>query len=438
MLFRSDGIARDRERFAGELHALELAWTPNHLAACEPALEQLAWSNFYLAYHGENDRELQRRYAALIERAAAALAPEFATPPAHAGKRRVGLLSSSFRDCTAGAYFGGWVDWLRAAGFEVHVYQLGPVRDAVTDGYAGRATHFHFHDGALLDLARRVRGDQLDLLIYPELGMDARLPALASLRLAPRQAMGWGHPVTSGFSTIDAFFTCAAMEPDGAQAHYTERLVPLPGLGVDYARPATPPPATREELGLPAHGPLVLFPQSLFKIHPDNDEVLAALVRLVPGVRLVMFRGEHPRWHDQFIARVGDGVAEHIHWLAPGPRETYLQINRACDLMLDTLHWSGGNTSLDALANGLPVLSCPGSTMRSRQTFVMLGALGVQDELSVSVPAGLAPRTAALLADPVALRRLAARIESGLPALFHADDARNAFVAAAGALCTPP
>ena len=381
---------------------------------------------------------MQRDYAALIERAAGVLAPGFATAPAHAGKRRVGFLSSSFRDCTAGAYFGGWVDWLRTAGFEVFVYQLGPVRDAVTDGYAGRATHFRFHDGPLLELARQVRADGLDLLIYPELGMDARLPALAALRLAPRQAMGWGHPVTSGFSTIDAFFTCAAMEPPGAQSHYTERLVALPGLGVDYARPAPPPPATREELGLPEGVPLVLFPQSLFKIHPDNDAVLAALVHLVPGVRLVMFRGEHPRWHEQFIARVGAGVADRIHWLAPGPREPYLQINRACDLMLDTLHWSGGNTTLDALASGLPVLTCAGSTMRSRQTFAMLGALGVVDELSVAAPDGLAPRAAALLADPAGLRGLSARIANGLPGLFRADDARSAFVAAVGALCTPP
>jgi CRISPR-associated protein Csy1 len=405
-------------------------------------LEQLAWSNFYLAYHGENDRELQRAYGALLARAAAALAPRLAEPLAarrpsrDAGAAlRVGFLSSSFRDCTAGAYFGGWVDWLRDAGHEVHVYQLGPTRDAVTDGYARRATHFRYHDGVLGDLAERVRADELDLLVYPELGMDARLPALAALRLAPCQAMGWGHPVTSGLATMDAYFTCAAMEPADAAAHYTERLLPLPGLGVDYARPPEPPPATRAGLGLP-DGPLVLFPQSLFKIHPDNDAVLADLARLAPAATFVMFRGEHPRWHEQFLDRIGAGLAARIHWLPLGPRERYLQINRACDLMLDTLRWSGGNTSLDALCSGLPVVTCPGASMRSRQSSAMLQALGLHDMLVAPDAAALARRAAGLLADPARLPALSAAIGRRLPTLFDVAPARAAFVAAVEALCT--
>ena len=429
-------IEHERAHFSAQIAQLEREWTPEHLARCEPALEQLAWSNFHLAYHGENDRDLQTAYAKLIARAAATFAPKLAAPPPRRGGNRVALLSSSFRDCTAGAWFGGWVDWLREAGHETFVYQLGPQRDAVTDGFAQRATRFHFHDGALLDLAQRVRADAPDLLIYPELGMDARLPALAALRLAPRQAMGWGHPVTSGFASIDAYFTCADMEPSDAATHYTETLLPLPGLGIDYARPPMPPPATRADLGLPDDAPLVLYPQSLFKIHPDNDAVLAELVRLAPAVRIVMFQGEHPHWQARFLARLPPAVAAAIHWLPVGNRERYLQINRACDLMLDTLRWSGGNTSLDALASGLPVLTCPGATMRARQSAAMLRTLGLAGELVVPEPAVLAARAAALLADADARRRLAGRIQAGLPALFAADQAREAFLAAVRGLCT--
>jgi tetratricopeptide (TPR) repeat protein len=428
-------IAHQRTRFGEEIARLEREWTPGHLARCEPALEQLAWSNFYLAYHGENDRELQAEYGRLIARAAASLAPAFATPPPRCGGRRIGLLSSSFRDCTAGAYFGGWIDWLREAGFETFVYQLGPQRDAATDEFQRRATHFHWHDGTLRELAERVRGDALDLLIYPELGMDARLLPLAALRLAPRQALGWGHPVTSGLASMDAFFTCAAMEPPDAATHYTETLLPLPGLGVDYARPPAPPPATRRELGLPENLPLVLFPQSLFKIHPDNDIVLAELRRQAPDARLVMFADAHPLRQQRFLARLPAGVAESIHWLPLVARPRYLQINRACDLMLDTLRWSGGNTSLDALSSGLPVLGCAGTTMRARQSAAMLAALGLERELLVAEPAALAPRAAALLADAAARQALAERIRAGLPALFATESARFAFLAAVRGLC---
>jgi predicted O-linked N-acetylglucosamine transferase (SPINDLY family) len=47
--------------------------------------------------------------------------------------------------------------------------------------------------------------------------------------------------------------------------------------------------------------------------------------------------------------------------------------------MLDTLHWSGGNTSLDALAAGLPVVTLPGEFMRGRQSLGMLRLLGLDD-----------------------------------------------------------
>ncbi|HET6265482.1 MAG TPA: hypothetical protein VFD95_11520, partial [Usitatibacter sp.] len=57
----------------------------------------------------------------------------------------------------------------------------------------------------------------------------------------------------------------------------------------------------------------------------------------------------------------------------------YLRVNQLCDVMLDTLHWSGGNTSLDAFASGLPVVTMPGELMRGRQSMAMLGTLGIPE-----------------------------------------------------------
>src|SRR3974390_3029008 len=57
----------------------------------------------------------------------------------------------------------------------------------------------------------------------------------------------------------------------------------------------------------------------------------------------------------------------------------YLQLNACCDVMLDTLHWSGGNTSLDAIASGLPIVTLPGAFMRGRQSAGMLAMLGGEE-----------------------------------------------------------
>jgi predicted O-linked N-acetylglucosamine transferase (SPINDLY family) len=70
--------------------------------------------------------------------------------------------------------------------------------------------------------------------------------------------------------------------------------------------------------------------------------------------------------------------------------------------MLDTLHWSGGNTSLDALACGLPIVTLPGALMRGRQTAGMLDVIGVPDLIAADRADYL--RIACRLADDAAWR----------------------------------
>jgi CRISPR-associated protein Csy1 len=439
-----EAIRTDRVRLQRALTLLEQDWTPSHLARCEARLEQLAWSNFHLAYHGENDRALQQTYAGLLQRAAASFMPHLAEPPPARASCRVGLLSSCWRECTVGSYFGGWIDWLRDAGYHVHLYQLGPQRDATTERLADRASVFRFHRGDLGSLAETIRNDALDLLIYPELGMDARLLPLAALRLAARQAVAWGHPVTSGFTTMDGFFSCRDMEVSDASAHYVEPLMPLSGLGVAYARPEAPPPATRAELGLPPDAPLLLLPHSLFKLHPDDDEVLADIALQSPRARFVLFCGEHPAWQAQYLERLrkafgarGIEPASHLIWLAPGSRTRFRQIAQTCDLMLDSLRWSGGNTSLDALSLGLPVISCPGDVLRARQSAAMLERLGLASELVCESPTALAAATSNLLRDGRPRDAFSARIRTGLERLFESEPARGDFLRHVERLCTP-
>jgi predicted O-linked N-acetylglucosamine transferase (SPINDLY family) len=432
-------ISAQRKAFAAGLDRLEARWDGAALAQLQPALEQAAWSNFYLAYHGENDRALQSRYGDFLARVAARLLP-LPTPAANAaGPLRVGFLSSSFRECTAGNYFGRWPGLLAEAGFEVSLFQLGPLRDATTERIAQGLHRFVFHEAGLDELARAIHAAGLDLLIYPELGMDMRLLPLAALRLAPRQAMAWGHPVSSGLPHIDACFSCADMEGEDAAAHYRERLLPLPGLGVDYLRPPAPEPGP-----LPAlpEGPRLLVPQSSFKLHPDNDAVIAAIAARLPAARILLFRAPQPRWQQRLAQRLdralrAAGADPHtqLHWLDETDRATYLRINQACDLMLDSLHWSGGNTSLDALACGLPVLTCPGRFLRGRQSLAMLRRLGLEADLVATTPEALSMRAATLLAEPETLAGLSQRIALALPGLFEAGAARQAFVEQVRALC---
>lgn len=355
-------------------------------------LADLAWVNFPLAYQGLDDRALQVAYGQWLTRLLRQALPAWMAerpPAARSGdKVRVGFASSLFYRSTVCGYFGSWVSGLDRERFEVFVYHTGVREDDMTRALAAKAHYRHLPllDGtAMAGLAHQIAADALDILVYPELGMTAELFPLAALRLAPVQCAGWGHPVTSGLPNIDYYFSTAAMEPPAAQRAYSEQLIELPGLGTRYTRPALPAPAAREELGLPPGRRLVLFPHAPFKIHPDNDAVLAEIAVREPQALFVFVQDRQPALTRDVLARLeaalsarGCVPAAHIQVLPYLRHEDYLRLNTVCDLMLDCLHWSGGNTTLDAIACGLPVVTLPGATMRSRQSAAMLRMIGLE------------------------------------------------------------
>ena len=53
-------------------------------------------------------------------------------------------------------------------------------------------------------------------------------------------------------------------------------------------------------------------------------------------------------------------------------------------IVLDTPFWSGGNTSLETLSRGKPIITLPGKLMRSRHTYAMLKMLSLDELIAES------------------------------------------------------
>ena len=386
-------VARWRARYEAGLADIEQrieAWLPQ---ASE--IFELNRHNFLLAYQGEDDRELQRRYSAFLARILERARPEWRAgrPVTFRGDRRlrVGFVGSLFRDCTAGRYFERWITGLDPARFERFVYHTAPVADAYTQRIAAASEHFGTMRAGTEDTARRIFADNLDVLVQPEVGMNALTYEIAALRLAPVQCAGWGHPVTTGSDAVDAYFTSEPMEPPDADCHYVERLVRLPGIGVSYSMPEPLPPAPRAQLGLPEGRRIYMCAQSLFKVHPEMDDLFAGVVAQDPEGVLVFFQAMGRFATESLAGRLQRALAR--RGIAPRgqlkflPRLESAHFRRAlaaADVVLDTVRWSGGNTSIDAFAAGTPVVTLPGRFMRGRQTAGMLALMGLPELVAAS------------------------------------------------------
>ena len=431
----SDSLRDIRSDFMRRLQVFVDDYPPHKLVEMHARPNDLVWDNFLLAYQGGDDRHAQSLFGDWLANGLTALLPNFTDAPQvpKRSRPRIAFVSSQLYGCTVGWYFAAWIEHLSQSGWEVMLVRTpGSHRDALTERLANIADGDIACDGGLEENATRIRDLACDVIVYPELGMDGHLLALAALRLARTQVCAWGHPVTSGLPTIDAFISCSAMEPPNARDHYRERLILLPGIGTRFTSPPMPSPASARELGIPDGRTPYLVPQALYKLHPDCDRILVEIVRRDPSALFVLFELRSPspvllvrdRLHRALHQVVAD-PQRHLFWVPECDRSDYLRVNSACSVMIDTLHWSGGNATLDALRSGLPVVTCPGAFMRSRQSAAMLRMLGCEELIATS-PESLAEIAVSIAHDTQRRDDVVARIRGNLVSLVNSDAALRA------------
>jgi predicted O-linked N-acetylglucosamine transferase (SPINDLY family) len=336
----------------------------------------IGMTNFYFAYQGVNDRELQSLTAKFYLSACPKLgwtAPHCESPaPAARTRLKIGFVSTSLFEHTIGKFYQGIIQKLSRERFEVVVVR--PPQDADSIGDAiGRSADRNVEIPYDLFTAREIIArERLDILFYPDLGMTPLTYFLAYARLAPVQCVSWGHPVTTGIPNIDYFISAKSIEPPDAQSHYSERLILLDRLPSYYWRPHHDAnPFTRAEFGLPADVKLYLCPQSLFKLHPDFDATLATLLRRDPNARLLLLSGVHKHWDRLLATRFAKAfpdVVGRVIFVPRIPQKDFFRLLTMADAILDPPFFGGGNTSYEAFAMGLPIVTWPGAFMRGRVT----------------------------------------------------------------------
>jgi predicted O-linked N-acetylglucosamine transferase (SPINDLY family) len=273
--------------------------------------------------------------------------------------------------------------------------------------------------------------------------MDTLTYFLAFSRLAPAQCVGWGHPVTCGIPTIDFFISTEGFEPPGGEGHYNERLLKLAKVAtpsVYEPRDRTLATLSRSAAGFDESATVYFCPQTLFKLHPDFDAVLAGILRADPKALVYLLQHNHRSAEERLKARFLRGlpdVAERIRFLPriAGMAHYYSRLKQA-DVLLDPLHFGGGNTSLEGFSVGTPIVTLPGAFMRGRHTLSMYHAMEISDCIASSAT-HYAELAVKLGSDPAFRRDVGSRIDAGSPVLYEdervARELEKAFVKAAQA-----
>ncbi len=389
-------IARQRDAYANRLAKLSADVTA---AAAPAALAETIGSHqpFYLPYQGFDDRELQTAYGSLVCKIMAARyePPVLPNPPAPHEQIKLGIVSGFFRQHSNWKIpIKGWLKMLDRDLFRIFGYHTGVERDSETQTAAALCDRFV--EGPLsLDAWRRtILDDRPHVLLFPEIGMDKVSAQLAAQRLTAVQCASWGHPVTSGFPTIDYFISSDLMEPPNAAAHYSENLIRLPNLSIYYEPlEVAPVEIDRAELGLRPDAVVYWCGQSLPKYLPQFDAVFARIAVEVPNCQFAFIefgggRGVTELFKSRLeraFGAAGLNAADYCVFLPRLAPDRFAAAIGACDIVLDSIGWSGCNSILESLIHNIAIVTFKGEMMRSRHTAAILNMMNVRDTTARTV-----------------------------------------------------
>ena len=373
-----------RRKFEENIDAL----LKEDLTLADPVRE-VGPTNFLLAYHGCNNRELLIKMAQLYERACPSLlytAPHcaFWRGVRKGDKIKIGFISRFLRNHSVGKAARGVLALLSRRRFSVTALFVPPVaEDEIATFVRQRADRVVLLPGNLDAARARIAEEAFDILFYQDIGMDPFTYFLAFARLAPVQCVFFGHAETSGIRSLDYYISSENIEPENVQDHYSERLVKLKAPCAYYYKPEAPASLKpRSAFGFDDADHVYLCPQALFKFHPEFDEILSGILGADPRARLVLKGAAEHHWAAlllQRFRRTMGRLADRITVLPQQPGGDFINLIAVADVMLDPPHFSGLTTSLEAFAVGTPVVTLPGEFQRSRLTLSLYNEMKMQD-----------------------------------------------------------
>ena len=380
---------------------------------------------FGLSYHGRNDREIKEVYADIFRGRIQAQ-----RPTCRGGVPRIAFVVTGGHEVGLMKFMGGIIQRLDRDQFEVDLLCSRAGATKIRAEFRTDSIRVQPIPSRLDQAAQLIRERHYDVLYFWEVGTDPINYFLPFFQLAPVQCTSWGMPVTTGIPQMDYFISSVLLETEDASEHYTEQLVRFPTLPTYYSRPTRKARSVdRSQSGLPDDRHVYLCPQSLLKMHPDFDAALKEILRRDPAGEVVLLEGRHARETGLLrnrLKRTIPGCAERVRFVSRRGRAEFLDLLAASDVLLDPFHFGGGNTTYEALALGIPVVTWPSAFMRGRVTHACYQKMGVTD--CIARDRGHYPELAVKLGTDRDYRQaVGSRIQSASEALFDDNEAVCAF-----------
>lgn len=370
----ADGAAKWIEQVAEETGQLDM-WMG--LATIAPAVP---------SYDHGRVRKIRERFAQLtrqVESPAQTILPGGcyrSSSTKHSRKRnanplRIGYVSAHWREANYMKPVWPVINAHDRARFELYLFDDGTPHSDTWHWLDGSAHTESIYGLDNREAAQRIGSVELDALVDLSAYSQPERMGLFVHRPSPIQMAWFNMYATSGFHEIDYLIGDRKVLRSDEQRYLTERCLQLP---VSYLTFQTNHAAPDIQLRSPDKNPIFAFGclGTLYKISPQVIATWSEILRQAPTAQLVLSARElksvcNQQYLSEQFQRQGV-AAERLMFLPPATHFDFLKHYALFDVALDTFPYNGGTTTMEALWQGVPVLTFAGDRWVSRTSHSLL------------------------------------------------------------------
>ena len=243
-------------------------------------------------------------------------------------------------------------------------------------------------DLSTIDTAKRIREDDIDILVDLKGHTKDHRLGICALRPALILATYLGFPGTTGANFFDYVITDRTVTPEEQAPYYTEKFAYLPHCYQvnDHTQAISDKPYARVDFGLPEDGFVFCSFNQSYKIEPVMWDVWMRIMRHVDGSILWLLDNNEMAKHNlKREASARDVNPDRIVFAAKLPKPEHLARLKLADLFLDTRIYNAHTTGSDALWAGVPLITLQGKHFASRVASSLLGAIDLPELVTHSL-----------------------------------------------------
>lgn len=287
---------------------------------------------------------------------------------------------------------------------------------------------------------------KLDLLFYLDSTMSQNVQILLMSKLARKQAVSHGHPVTSGIdkNIVDYYISWGAAELDYeiSKNHYSEELILLDkncmhqyyeprinseGLSVINNKPYLH--IKREDFNINKNKNWYLSMQKPFKIHPEFYFFIKEILDKDPNGIIILHKTEMDENQEILNSRLNNLNINlnRVYFINALEHNKLMALYILSDVILDSYYAGGCTTTREALELGAPVVTLPAKYLGGRWSYAYYKIIGVEDLIAndkndyvnIAVEIGT---------DKTKRNLIKQKIKDNINKLFYSNEAVNSWV----------